>query len=186
MRAIAVACVVGLGAVPLFWSPQGLTLPVVSKAGADRTRPSQGGGSGTGGGCVGCAVDTAKTDGLSAVEFDRWIARFAGEPADRTSLAFETLLFHGERTRAWIEVRGTGDLDESRRRALLRELARDRAAVSFRIVDEHGVERSRLDDRVVVLGKKAHLHCDQTGSLQAHEYGGRVQRVGLAHLWTRF
>ena len=54
------------------------------------------------------------------------------------------------------------------------------------IVDEHGVVRGTLDSSSFPLKEKRHLSFDGPGSLGWLETGGKIKRVGLAHLWSRW
>lgn len=123
---------------------------------------------------------------LTRSDFDALIADYAWQPVSSDSPALERLLYHGEQVREMLESYGELRLDPERRAFLDRELSRSTATVSFRIVDEHGVVRARLDEARVTIGVKAHLRAEITRDLQVPEFSGTVIRTGLAHLWTRF
>jgi hypothetical protein len=55
----------------------------------------------------------------------------------------------------------------------------------MRLVDGQGVERGTLS-ALVPLVEKQHLVFAGTGSLGHLETGGKVKRVGLDHLWSRW
>ena len=134
---------------------------------------------------VGCA-SPARDDGSAAPtasEYQALVDQWLQEPIDAPTLPLETLLFHGPHTVRAIEAL---PLPADRRAFLLHELARDRAAVEVRLVDAAGVVRAHLDANGLALGEGTHLHMHDTGTLGAIEMSGRVRRVGLGHLWSRW
>ncbi|MEM7205269.1 MAG: hypothetical protein AAF628_33750 [Planctomycetota bacterium] len=136
------------------------------------------------GGCSSCGGSSHFLPPPAPGEFDGWIRRYATEPMAEGSEALETLLYHDARSRELLATRGAPQLDADRHAYLARELARERAIVSLRVVDAAGTEHLRVDDATVRIGEKAHLHA--TGQSDACEFSGTVKRVGVHHLWARF
>lgn len=112
------------------------------------------------------------------------IRRFSKEEA-LDGIAFETLLFHGDATRARLAAEGTPGLDSERAGRLKAELERSHARLSVRFVDAGGGERLTLDSALVPLGLKRHLWPRETVDLRPPEVSGTLQRVGVKHLWSR-
>jgi hypothetical protein len=130
-----------------------------------------------------CARPEPGGDELTEAEFGALLAGWLAEPIDAPTLPLETLLFHGERTRG----RLAGAVMSPERRAFLNaELDRNRAAVEMRLVDDAGVVRGVFTDSGLVLGEGCHGLMTGTGSLGAVQVSGRVKRVGLDHLWSRW
>ena len=139
----------------------------------------------SGGACtIGCAL--APPGPLPDDEIAGLLARVAGASYGAPTLPLETLLFHADATRDYIERNGTAPLDPERARFLQTELARTHAIVSMRLIDASGVVRARLGETRVTLGKKEHLVFRDTVRLQSFEANGTVARVGLGHIWTRY
>jgi len=139
---------------------------------------------GRGGGCnTVCSLDNRPELTLSDDELASLLAAWATEEMDAPSLPLETLLFHGDSTLALLDGH---EIPPERRSYLERELSRDRAVVEMRLVDVAGVVRGDLSPRPVPLIQKQHLAFAQTGSLGTFVTAGRVKRVGLNHLWSRW
>lgn len=135
----------------------------------------------------GCGSEPASiANAPAAEELAELLAAHASEPLGEATPALEALLFHAEATRAHLETRGAGGLDASRLVLLERELARTEVVFEARIVDAEGVERVRLEPSRIPLGVKQHLHADEVVRFQPPVIAGRVERVGLHHLWTRW
>ncbi len=122
---------------------------------------------------------------LSESAFLGWLTQWAGEPIGEPTIALETLLFHGHRSEALLARHGQR-LDDAHRDYLTAELSRDTVRMRMRLIDEHGVVRGTLDSDSFALKDKQHLSFDSTGSLGWLETGGKIKRVGLAHLWSRW
>lgn len=133
---------------------------------------------------TGCSAVPALDKNLSADEFERLLAAFATQPMSGESGALEALLFHGPSALALLDNLG-GELDAEREAFLRGELARTRASLDVRIIDETGAERLHLGETSIPLGEKQHLHPHETNDLQPPEVSGTVHRVGLEHLWAR-
>ncbi len=133
---------------------------------------------------TGCAAVPAPAAELDADEFRALVARLAREPLAAGSVALETLLFHGARTRELVAELGLAGLDAERAAWLERELARTRALLRVRLVNDAGHERAVLEARVP-LDEKQHLFPELTHDLQPPEISGTVRRVGVDHLWAR-
>jgi len=140
------------------------------------------------GGCESsCEVGSqGHTAALTDAEFTMWLGSYAADAPEAPELALETLLFHGERTRAQLDRLGYGSLDDAHRSTLDRELSRDRVVVEMRLIDDDGVTRAILPATEIPLVEKQHLLFEDTGSLGQLVTGGKVKRVGLDHFWTRW
>lgn len=139
------------------------------------------------GGCASsCALDAAPAPAMTRADFEGLLATWATEPVGEPTLALETLLFHGPETLAWRDHLGDGPLDRAHTDFLDAELARDRVHVEMQVLDEHGDTRGTLVASNIPLAEKQHLTFSGTGSLGHLETGGKVKRVGLGHLWSRW
>ena len=125
------------------------------------------------------------TDELSESAFLGWLTQWAEEPVGEPTLALETLLFHGPRSVELLSKHGER-LDEEHRAFLTEELSRNTVRMEMRLVDEHGTVRGTLDSGGFPLKEKQHLVFADTGSLGWLETGGKIKRVGLGHLWSRW
>lgn len=129
--------------------------------------------------------DHTDDDGLDAGQiialFEMWNEQAIGEP----TMELETLLFYAPDVEAHLQLHGDDELDVQHAAFLKRELARDRVTMEMRLLDERGTERgfARAD---VPLREKQHIVFEGTGSLGHLETGGKVKRVGLDHLWSRW
>lgn len=119
----------------------------------------------------------------SAEEYAKLFHDWTERPMREASLPLETLLYHGPSTRHALHA---ADLSPERRQYLESELARNRGAIEVRLVDESGAVRAHLDADGLTLGTGTHLHLHDSGSLGDIELSGRVRRVGLHHLWSRW
>jgi hypothetical protein len=137
--------------------------------------------------CVsGCAAPTPdETHPISIEEIDANLVAWAEQPIGDATLELETLLFHGRKVSSHLTVFGGGPLDAEHLSFLQRELARDHVEVHFRLVDAAGNIRGERRERVP-LKDKQHLALNATGTLGHAEVAGKVKRVGLHHLWTRW
>mgnify|MGYP007063757813 CR=1 FL=1 len=122
----------------------------------------------------------------TAAEFAALVSDWLAEPVDAPSLPLETLLYHGEHSRRLLARLPREALSDERRSFLLYELDRGRAAIEVRLVDESGAVRGELQASGLQLGVPSHQHLHATGSLGDVELSGRVRRVGLHHLWSRW
>lgn len=100
------------------------------------------------------------------------------------SAALESLLFHAESVRRYVDARGPEAL--GRHRALIeRELTVTHAVLQLRVVDEAGVTRARFAPTRVPLGHKTHHPASASDKLPGLILSGTVVRVGLEHVWSR-
>ncbi|MEL6349820.1 MAG: hypothetical protein AAFV53_42345 [Myxococcota bacterium] len=138
--------------------------------------------------CAGsCAVADAPevVAPFSEAEFLEAVETWKTEPLGEPTLALETLLFHGAQTVGWLSVHGA-QLEPERRAFLDHELARTDVQIEMRLVDEDGRRRGWLRSGTFPLKEKQHLVFEGTDALMRLETGGKVKRVGLAHLWSRW
>lgn len=134
---------------------------------------------------TGCSAASSAIDELSVEEYLALIEAWAADPDREGGRALETLLFHGAQVPGLAAFHGTGSLRGSDVAYLLREVARDHALLSVRLVNEAGEERLRLGPARVPLGEKQHLFPEHLSDLQPPEVSGTVRRVGVDHLWAR-
>ncbi|MEE2828783.1 MAG: hypothetical protein VX498_06325 [Myxococcota bacterium] len=119
-------------------------------------------------------------------EFAKLVDAWLDQPMDAPSLPLETLLYHGEWSRRLMAGLSDEALPTERRTYLLSELGRSRASIELRLVAEDGELRGELNASGLELGLPSHQHLEGTGSLGDVELSGRVRRVGLHHLWSRW
>jgi len=141
---------------------------------------------GRGGGCSETCSLKDGPKGQTEAEFRSTVQAWLKEPVAAASLPLETLLFYGDTTRDYLNGLDGLALSTARRAFLMTELARDQVAVEMRVVDDQGRIRGTMQASDVPFGKKQHLRFKGTGTLGHLETGGRVKRVGLAHLWSRW
>jgi hypothetical protein len=149
--------------------------------------PADGEAQGPGAGCASsCSVDARPHAPLSERRLRELLATWSEEGEDRESLALDTLLFHGSETASFLETHPELDLAPERRSWLRAQLARDAVRVEFRLIDDSGRTRGTVSASGVPLVQKQHLRFEGTGSLGHFEASGKVKRVGLDHLWSRW
>ncbi|MCH8923966.1 MAG: hypothetical protein IIA67_12560 [Planctomycetes bacterium] len=132
----------------------------------------------------GCAASSHPTEKLTRENFQQLLRRFAVEPMDETSLAFETLLYYGRQTRDMLAGQSSTGLDPLREELLRRELRRTHAKVSIRLVDEEGQVRASLPPTKVPLDRRHEFKMD-VQRVQPLITSGTIKRVGLYHIWAR-
>ena len=132
----------------------------------------------------GCATSNHPTETLTRKHFEKLLRRYAVEPMDETSLAFETLLYYGPQTRDMLTGQGRLVLDPLREEVLRRELTRTHAKISIRLVDEEGVVRANLPATKVPFDRRHEFTLD-THRVQPLITSGTIKRVGLYHIWVR-
>lgn len=121
---------------------------------------------------------------ISVVQFKEMLATYAASGPE--SDAIDALIFDGEQTRTLLAKHGAGSLPQGHIDTLYRELDRDQATVEFRLTDEFGAIRATLAPMQVAFGPGNHVPL-AGGDLLGHlVISGRVRRVGLHHLWTRW
>ena len=99
----------------------------------------------------------------------------------------ETLLFHWDGTKLWLDALGAPGLNPQQEAFLRQELSRDTYDMEMRLVDDDGSVRATVTRSDVPLDHKEHLEFDLDGSgLQAFITSWRSKRVGLHHLWSRW
>lgn len=135
---------------------------------------------------TGCAAQTPdEAHDLGHEEIGRLMDAVADAPVGVATLELETLLFHGAEASGWLDAHGDGPLDAAHAGWLRSELARDEVDVAFRLVGDDGQVHGDLQARIPLV-EKQHLLLRHTGELGRMEIGGKVKRVGLGHLWSRF
>lgn len=132
-----------------------------------------------------CSLGDNARAGFDEAEFVALLDQWATEPLGESTLALDTLLFDAEQSLHWLAIH-EDRLPPERRDWLYQELNRQDVVVEMRIVDETGAVRGDLSSGAFSLREKQHLPFQNTGSLGWLETGGKVKRVGLAHLWSRW
>jgi hypothetical protein len=134
---------------------------------------------------TGCSLAKHKVPAFTPYDFEKTLAAYGTKPASEPSEELEKLLFYGSRTKQLIKEVGVADLPKAHLAFLEKELARDHAIVSLRLVDEHGQVRVNYGPTSVPFGVKQHL--EPVGDdLQAMEFNGTVMRTGVNYLWSRY
>ena len=126
---------------------------------------------------------------LTVDEVAFWMGEWNQEPVGVSSEAIDTLLFYLHDTEDALAALVAQDqlpLDAEHEAALRAELDRDEVIVEMRLLDERGNERGHMGPERIPLKEKQHLVFAGTGSLKHLETGGKVKRVGLGHLWSRW
>ena len=135
---------------------------------------------------TGCGtVDTRDPEYTSDV-FVELLRTWQSEPIGESTLALDTLLFHGWESVEYLELLGADPLDADHEAFLKRELAKHAVDVEMRLIDDKGQVRGEMSSTDVPLKEKQHLVFSGVGSLKHFEASGKVKRVGLHHLWSRW
>ena len=134
---------------------------------------------------TGCSLAKHSIPAFTPYDFEKTLAAYAALPASEESEELEKLLFYGSRTKQLIEEVGVADLPAEHLAFLTRELARDHAIVSLRLVDDDDVVRVSYGPTKVPFGEKQHL-APVGEDLQAMEFNGTVMRTGVNYLWSRY
>ncbi len=132
-----------------------------------------------------CSLAKHHIDPFTAADYERTLAEYASSDAEEPGQALEKLLFYGLDTKRYIVDYGTEGLPDTHLQVLQRELARDHALVSLRLVDEAGRTRVSYGPESVPIGQKQHLTVVGE-ELQAMEFNGTVMRTGVNYLWSRY
>lgn len=124
---------------------------------------------------------------LSEADYRELLATWAEEPLGEPTQALETLLFHWDGTKLWLDTVGAPGLSPQQEAFLRYELSRDSYDMEMRLVDDTGAVRATVSRTDVPFDHKEHLafELDDSG-LQAFITSGRSKRVGLHHLWSRW
>ncbi|HJN76049.1 MAG TPA: hypothetical protein QGF58_19110 [Myxococcota bacterium] len=122
---------------------------------------------------------------LSDEEIEVLLQDWALQPIGEPTIELETLLFYFHDTEDWL-ADNVAPVDYAHLAFIERELARDHVTVEMRLLDEDGEVRGTLPPTDIPLKEKQHIVFDGTGSLGHLETGGKVKRVGLDHLWSRW
>ena len=150
---------------------------------ADNTMGQQHGYLGGAGGCAtSCALDGKS---ISQEEWLNHLDTWAKQDIGVSTKELDTLLFYAKESKEWLSIFGS-DLDQEHYHFLVHELSRNKVDIEMRLIDEFGEIRGELDSRPFFLKEKQHLSFSKTQTLGWFETGGKVKRVGLAHLWSRW
>lgn len=134
---------------------------------------------------TGCAVSKRPQGPLPLTRYREMLTRYARVPAGSENKALEMLLYFANQSRQHLKKHGVAGLPPAHKRQFLKELAKTHALIWVRVIDDKGVVRVKMGPKRVEVGHHFHLHADQTVSIQKPDFGGRVERVGLRHLWVR-
>ena len=136
----------------------------------------------TGGCATSCAIEEKH---ISQEEWLKTLDVWSTQEVGISTKELDTLLFYAKDSLGWLPVFGTelGDLHYT---FLEAELRRNLVDIEMRLVDEFGMVRGVLDSSPFHLKEKQHLVFSKTKSLGWLETGGKVKRVGLGHLWSRW
>ena len=132
----------------------------------------------------GCSLSRHPTETLTQETYQELLEACSAEAMDADNLAFETLLYFGRQTATMVDQHGTPKLSVSQAANLKRELLRQHARVSIRVLDGDGIRRTWTEDIRVPLDRR-HVFEMKTDGVQPLVTSGTVKRVGLDHLWTR-
>lgn len=132
-----------------------------------------------------CSLAKHPIPELTEHGFEVAVRAYGKELVDAPSESLETLLFYGSRTLSLMEEVGTADLSEAHLKFLRKELSRDQAWVSLRMVDEKEKVLVSYGPTLVPLGAKQHLSAIGK-NLKAMEFNGTVMRTGVNYLWSRY
>ena len=168
--------------VLVFWTML-MACGSVEISGTPREKTEELQGTRSAGGCASsCAVEEkhiSQEDWLSAL--DVWSTQEIGA----STKELDTLLFYAKDSLAWLPVFGS-ELDDVHYAFLDSELRRNSVEIEMRLIDEFGTVRGVLDSPPFHLKEKQHFVLTKTKTLGWLETGGKVKRVGLAHLWSRW
>jgi hypothetical protein len=139
-----------------------------------------------GGGCAETCALSEAPEVQSEAEFRASLNAWLATDMKSESLDLDTLLYYAGSTAHFLAALGELDLDPVRGAFLQSELARTQVTMEMRLVDDSGAIRGTVLAAGIPLGEKQHLRFRSTGSLGHLESGGRVRRVGLNHIWSRW
>ena len=139
-----------------------------------------------GGGCAETCSLRDAPEQQSESEFRSTLSDWLSQEEQAASLPLETLLYYSGSTLHFLASLEELSLSADRRRFLKNELARTKVTMEMRLVADSGDVRGTVLAADVPLGEKQHLRFQATGSLGHLESGGRVRRVGLNHIWSRW
>lgn len=134
---------------------------------------------------TGCSLAKHSIPPYGRSDFAKARYAYASEPPRNASESLETLLFYGAATRQYLRDMGTGQLSPDHVAFLNKQLSRDHALVSIRMVDDDGVVRVMYGPERVPVGIKQHLKPVEH-DLQPLEFNGTVMRTGVNYLWSRY
>ena len=135
-----------------------------------------------GGACSGsCSMTGPDHHWLPSDEAQALIAAWQA-PLGEVDDGLDELLFHHD----VLHPSELAVLEPERRAWLRAELDRTLVEVEMTLIDDAGRVRGTLSSPPFPLKEKQHLDLEGTGSLEHVEAGGRVWRVGLEHLWSRW
>jgi hypothetical protein len=133
----------------------------------------------------GCAVSHHPTPRLTTDHCRTLLAEYQQEPFDQGSESLDALLYFDSQTRFQLRKDSLRELlDADHLTFLQRELSRDQAIVSLRMIDQHGKVRAGFPATEVPQHVRQVFECD-VDNLQPLVCSGTVKRVGKNHIWQR-
>ncbi len=133
-----------------------------------------------------CSLAKHPIPPLTELDFEQVRDQYARADPEHDGQDLETLLFYGARTEELFEQLGYGELSVRHQAVLRRELSRQSARVSLRLVgEEDNKVQAAYGPSLVPIGKKQHLATVGEGLL-AMEFNGTVMRTGVNYLWSRY
>jgi len=134
---------------------------------------------------TGCAVSHHPTPRLTTKRCQALLAEYQQQPFDQESESLDALLYFGAQTRFKLRSDSLRELLDADHLTLLeRELSRDRAIVTIRLLDQHGKVRAECPASEVPQHVRQVFECD-VYDLQPLVCSGTVKRVGKNHIWQR-
>ena len=133
---------------------------------------------------TGCASH-GKLKSPARAQWMQTLRQFSNEPLQSGSPALETLLFHGSLSRKHLAALSQVPLPSKHEAFLRKELRQTHAWVSVRIRTGRKSIAAWTKPEKVEIGHHFHLVASRTHKIQIPAFGGRVERVGLNHLWVR-
>jgi len=133
-----------------------------------------------------CSLGDAQDDlHLSEGEIEVLLEDWNTQTLGDATIELETLLFYFQDTQTYLDTHDA-PLDAAHLAFLRHELGRDQVTIEMRLLDDAGDVRGTLAASDIPLKQKQHIRFEGTGSLGHLETGGKVKRVGLGHLWSRW
>ena len=134
---------------------------------------------------TGCAVSHHPTPRLTRDRCRALLAEYQQTPFALESASLDALLYYGAQTRFQLRQASLRDLLDAKHLTFLeRELSRERAIVSLRLIDQHGNVRAECPATEVPQHVRQVFKCD-VYDLQPLVSSGTVKRVGKNHIWQR-
>ena len=132
-----------------------------------------------------CSVQDDTHKEIPKEEWLENLETWSKEPIGEGTLALETLLFYADQSLSLLPLY-EDKVDTYHLDFLYTELHRDQVYIEMRIIDENNEMRAKMESGDFTLRDKQHLPFEETKTLGWLQTAGKVKRVGLAHLWSRW